>query len=415
MPPLDASNMYTPETGSPKPPHIIISPEGSIHVLSYTPTEGERGVPITAQIHLQPISTQSIYVRLVVGHQAVATQVRELQGEPYGRWQLHASAPAFDPRQSASSKLPLRVQLLNEDDAILDSVTFGEFSYWTPGALDESTIPSSSQSHLPTPSPTSPHGAATAGRRTSRINRRSKSTIVRRTHTSKLGARSSESNVEVPILELVTSLPSICRSWSPSEVQAGRRLVRFNKIQDGARLIVSCEPIKQENTASLTVSYLAYTIKVQKRTLSLREKQDRRNLEGLRPTTVSKHRPDFEEFFQRIMEFPDPKPRNIEKDLKVFEWGLLSQALEKILSNIRYTPLGLLNPPAPSRAPSLLRRPPVQGYHPLQNTSIMWMNSLTLNLLRLLAHALAVGVPRAFERERCESWQQLDLTERAGF
>ena len=32
------------------------------------------------------------------------------------------------------------------------------------------------------------------------------------------------------------------------------------------------------------------------------------------------------------MEFPDPKPRNIEKDLKVFEWGLLAQALEKILS-----------------------------------------------------------------------------------
>lgn len=39
------------------------------------------------------------------------------------------------------------------------------------------------------------------------------------------------------------------------------------------------------------------------------------------------------------MDFPDPKPRNIEKDLKVFEWNLLGQALEKILSKYvsRYT------------------------------------------------------------------------------
>ncbi|KAF8145907.1 hypothetical protein K438DRAFT_1871056 [Mycena galopus ATCC 62051] len=32
------------------------------------------------------------------------------------------------------------------------------------------------------------------------------------------------------------------------------------------------------------------------------------------------------------MDFPNPKPRNIEKDLKVFEWSLLGQALEKSMS-----------------------------------------------------------------------------------
>jgi hypothetical protein len=32
------------------------------------------------------------------------------------------------------------------------------------------------------------------------------------------------------------------------------------------------------------------------------------------------------------MDFPDPKPRNIEKDVKVFDWSLLPQALGKIIS-----------------------------------------------------------------------------------
>jgi hypothetical protein len=32
------------------------------------------------------------------------------------------------------------------------------------------------------------------------------------------------------------------------------------------------------------------------------------------------------------MDFPDPKPRKIEKDLKVFDWKLLPQALDKIIS-----------------------------------------------------------------------------------
>jgi hypothetical protein len=44
------------------------------------------------------------------------------------------------------------------------------------------------------------------------------------------------------------------------------------------------------------------------------------------------------------MDFPDPKPRNIEKDLKVFEWNLLGQALEKILSKyVRYPSIFLSN------------------------------------------------------------------------
>jgi hypothetical protein len=50
---------------------------------------------------------------------------------------------------------------------------------------------------------------------------------------------------QTPILDLVTPLPPICIGWSPAELSAGRRLVRFLKVKDGGRLIVSCESITQ--------------------------------------------------------------------------------------------------------------------------------------------------------------------------
>jgi hypothetical protein len=58
----------------------------------------------------------------------------------------------------------------------------------------------------------------------------------------------------------------------------------------------------------------------------------RRNLEGFRPITVSKCKSETAEFFKLIMSFPNPKPRNIEKDVKVFPWSTLTQALRKIIN-----------------------------------------------------------------------------------
>ncbi|KAI8060827.1 hypothetical protein BC940DRAFT_311189 [Gongronella butleri] len=61
----------------------------------------------------------------------------------------------------------------------------------------------------------------------------------------------------------------------------------------------------------------------------------RRNLEGFRPITVSKSRANTAEFFKLIMGFPNPKPRNIEKDVKVFDWRSLPYLLKKIIT--KYT------------------------------------------------------------------------------
>lgn len=60
----------------------------------------------------------------------------------------------------------------------------------------------------------------------------------------------------------------------------------------------------------------------------------RRNLEGFKPETMSKNKTSdsSQAFFSLIMGFNEPRPRNIEKDVKIFRWGVLLQALLKILS-----------------------------------------------------------------------------------
>jgi hypothetical protein len=58
----------------------------------------------------------------------------------------------------------------------------------------------------------------------------------------------------------------------------------------------------------------------------------RRNLQGFKPSTVSKNQPDSESFFKLLMDFPPPRPRNIEKDVKAFPWSKLKSMLEKVIS-----------------------------------------------------------------------------------
>ncbi|KAI0000558.1 hypothetical protein BJV77DRAFT_395721 [Russula vinacea] len=61
----------------------------------------------------------------------------------------------------------------------------------------------------------------------------------------------------------------------------------------------------------------------------------RRNLEFLHPTTVT--RTGMPQFFQILMDFPIPKPRVIEKDIKVFQWNSLEAGLKKVLEKYTWT------------------------------------------------------------------------------
>ncbi len=382
-------------------PSPIVSPNAFIHVLAFSPSEGEHGIPITVRIHLSPDLADAMFVRLLVANKPLPTKLTQLPDVSYGCWQLQAAAPPFDHLQSNSTKVLISVQALNEDNAILDSLTFGQFTYWAQGEFspshskdsailtrpdpephrrrrpsvasitklprlqipDTSTLRRRSAHNNPsTPSPTtsdrssfpkSPH------HRTTRLHRRMKpGSLVRTKQANPSIAGQEVLHASTPILELATPLSSMCTGWTNPEAVTGRRLVRFAKVQDGRRLIVSCEPISQEDyrdsdtvisciyreevdlcyVTSVDVIYLLE--RLTNGEFPVEEKNRiRRNLEGLRPTTVSKHKPGFGNFFQRIMDFPDPRPRNIEKDLKVFDWNLLGQALEKILSKYVSLPL----------------------------------------------------------------------------
>ncbi|KAK3619572.1 hypothetical protein LTR56_014794 [Elasticomyces elasticus] len=151
-------------------------------------------------------------------------------------------------------------------------------------------------------------------------------------------------------LAIEGELNSMAENWSTAEWESRRRLVQFNRSQTGSVISAKFEAVTPEARApnSICVSCIWWaeknecyvtsvdTIQLLEALVAVRftveeKNRIRRNLEGFRPATVSKAKPDSEEFFKLIMGFPSPKPRNIEKDVKVFPWRILATALKKII------------------------------------------------------------------------------------
>lgn len=152
------------------------------------------------------------------------------------------------------------------------------------------------------------------------------------------------------VLRIQGDLDKMSEDWTQEELNAKRRLVRFERSQSGSTITASFAPIDQEArlSGSICVSCIWWEEKnecfitsvdaiflleklVNVRFTVEEKNRIRRNLEGFRPLTVSKVKPDSEGFFRTIMGFPKPKPRNIEKDVKVFPWKILAHALKKII------------------------------------------------------------------------------------
>lgn len=153
------------------------------------------------------------------------------------------------------------------------------------------------------------------------------------------------------VLKIDGDLDKMSDDWTQDELDAKRRLVEFKRSQHGSTITTSFAAITPEArpARSICVSCIWWeekdecfitsvdTIYLLEQLVNVRftveeKNRIRRNLEGFRPLTVSKAKPDSEEFFKVIMGFPNPKPRNIEKDVKVFPWKILAHALKKIIS-----------------------------------------------------------------------------------
>ncbi|KAI7880806.1 uncharacterized protein EV154DRAFT_485869 [Mucor mucedo] len=145
-------------------------------------------------------------------------------------------------------------------------------------------------------------------------------------------------------LKIMGDLESMAKSWSTEEWENRRRLVQFWRKQSGNEICCTFDPIFQSerintNSNHIVVSCIYWAERndcyitsvdcihllesLMDTRFSVEEKNRvRRNLEGFRPITL-------------IMSFPNPKPRNIEKDVKVFPWKTLPYALKKIIT--KYT------------------------------------------------------------------------------
>lgn len=156
--------------------------------------------------------------------------------------------------------------------------------------------------------------------------------------------------------------------WTSEEWTNQRRIVMFTKRHNGPNLNIDFRPVsvseRPSNSICISCIYWARgpnergecyvtsvdTIYLLERLIEpqatmgkfgVEEKNRiRRNLEGFKPITVSKGKPESEEFFKLIMGFPNPKPRNIEKDVKVFPWKVLGPALKKIVSKYSFDATG---------------------------------------------------------------------------
>lgn len=152
------------------------------------------------------------------------------------------------------------------------------------------------------------------------------------------------------VLKLNGDLDAMADNWSKEELDLKRRLVQFTRVQSGSAIHTDFRPVAPEDRApnSICISCIYWsrrkecfitsvdTIYLLESLVGVRftveeKNRIRRNLEGFRPLTVSKAKPESDDFFKTIMGFPAPKPRNIEKDVKVFPWKILSHALKKII------------------------------------------------------------------------------------
>ncbi|KAG8691386.1 hypothetical protein FRC11_004499 [Ceratobasidium sp. 423] len=149
---------------------------------------------------------------------------------------------------------------------------------------------------------------------------------------------------------------------TPEEINNQRRIVEFFCVRTRGRIDVTFSPISVEdarNTSKNIVSCIWWRdmeefVITSVDAINLLEglvgtkftteekNRIRRNLQGFKPATVSKNHPESEPFFRTLMEFPPPRPRNIEKDVKAFVWSKLPSMLDKVISKYWFvsTPSG---------------------------------------------------------------------------
>ncbi|CUM65328.1 uncharacterized protein PRCAT00002963001 [Priceomyces carsonii] len=153
-------------------------------------------------------------------------------------------------------------------------------------------------------------------------------------------------------LVMNNNLMCMTENWTEEEKKLERRLVRFSFYREEPTVylidfnsikksefthnapIISCIYWKEKGFHIVTsvdvILILEYLVQ---ESFSIEEKNRiRRNLQSLKPYTISRTSKQCHRFFLALMNMEDPRPRNIEKDLKVFKWDVLYDAISKVMS-----------------------------------------------------------------------------------
>lgn len=186
--------------------------------------------------------------------------------------------------------------------------------------------------------------------------------------------------INTPIkLNVGPEIDQMCQNWLPEEVASGRRLVHLQVARTlnatisisgtplpssyysrkDKKLVVSCVYWEEKKTYVVTsvdvIHVLEYLVG---EPFSTEEKSRvRRNLQFLKPYTITRSGSECRGLFNSLMLMENPRPRHIEKDLKVFKWSDLfvaaNKALTKYSANPNHTSLR-----GPEAAQSFRRRRP---------------------------------------------------------
>ncbi|ORZ02822.1 hypothetical protein BCR43DRAFT_432104 [Syncephalastrum racemosum] len=144
--------------------------------------------------------------------------------------------------------------------------------------------------------------------------------------------------------------------WPPLAQQQKRRLVRFwrenpttlhceaidqedyQPFRSNSMCVVSCIYLDCFQGCAITSVDVLILLEILLE-LDLSRKEDknrlRRNLEKYKPITVYKADQSMNPAFYQIMSYKNPKPRNIEKDIKIFPWSLVPTMLINIFQKPR--------------------------------------------------------------------------------
>ncbi|KAH9940526.1 uncharacterized protein BXZ73DRAFT_88763 [Epithele typhae] len=340
----------------------ITSPRQLLRVYGYNISDAPAGTYVVVRLHFNFVTTENTFLRIVVGGRALTTDVHGSPSNLPGEWDLRAIVPELGSAYPAAHQA-------STANCIIDSLVFGKYTFsrrhTSPAlmckqeAADEhlGLFAPAPRSHHSSSRPTSSGGGAARSRALNASMVSPRDAAGARTQLKKQSLirarRSSGDDDDADAafrasLVLTTATEPLARvcDWDEEERVLGRRLVRFTRVQEGCTLRVAAEPLRPSEYADGDA--VVSCIHRPPEWVGPDEAPQSQccitsvDIIFLLECLVGDNKAGMEEFFQKIMDFPAPKPRNIEKDVKVFDWAVLPQALDKIISKYVSRPAFLM-------------------------------------------------------------------------